>query len=370
MAKKFKKHKYIFLRALFKALHALDAGKRKIPGGMNRILLVSTTAIGDTVLSTPAIRAVRKSYPSAYVAVLAHQKRLAVLEGNPYINELIPYRGKYRQVAALIKKLRDNKFDAAIVLHGNDPDIVPILYLAGIPVRAGWGESRFSFLLTHTYARPAEPAHLIRNRLNTAKTIGIADDGEKMDFFLSAKDTDGIETYLQSKGAAGKKIIGIHPFGSHASKQWPHIAGLLEQAADCYPSCAFFVVGGCKEKPFAGKVRRKLGDRKNVFFAIGDLTLRQSAALIERCACFITTDSGPMQMSLALDVPTIVLAGPTDMLRTGPLDGRGHAIIRKEVACRPCDMKECDDMKCMELISVDDVMRALQKMLNEKPLTS
>lgn len=367
MAKKFKKHKYLFLRTLFKILHMFDSGEKKAfdKNAAERILLVSTTAIGDTLLSTPAIRAVRKSYPKAYIAVLAHEKRKEILDENPYIDELITYRGKYKKSIGLIKKLRAGKFDAGVVLHGNDPDIVPILYLAGIPMRVGWGESRFSFLLTHTYHRPTEPTHLIRIRLNTAKVIGIPDAGDKMDLFLSDKEKNFIAEYLRAKNVAEKKIIGIHPFGSHGSKHWPHLGEFIARAAKAHPDCAFFVVGGDKEKPFAEKVRRGIGaDNKNIFFVPGELTLRQSAALISRCSCFVTTDSGPMQMSLSLDVPTIVLAGPTDMRRTGPLDRDRHIVVQKEVPCRPCDMKECDDMRCMELIGVDDVIAAARKFLN------
>lgn len=366
MSKKFKKHKYLFLRTLFKLLDMFDLAAKKAfdKSSIQRILLVSTTAIGDTLLSTPAVRAVRKSYPEAYIAVLAHEKRKDVLDANPYIDELITYRGKYKNSIGLIKKLRAGKFDAGVVLHGNDPDIVPLLYLAGIPVRVGWGESRFSFLLTHTYYRPTEPAHLIRIRLNTAKAIGISDAGDKMDLFLSDKEKNFIAEYLRAKNVVGKKIIGIHPFGSHGSKQWPHLGEFLKRAAREYPDHAFFVVGGDKEKSFAEELCRNLGDEKNLFFVTGEFTLRQSAALIQRCSCFITTDSGPMQMSLALDVPTIVLAGPTDMRRTGPLDRDRHIVVQKEVPCRPCDMKECDDMRCMASIGVDDVIVAMRTFLN------
>jgi lipopolysaccharide heptosyltransferase II len=370
MSKKFKKHKYIFLRTLFKILRGFDSGKRQVydKNRVHRILLVSTTAIGDTLLSTPAIRAVRKAFPQAFVAVLSHEERKEILEVNPYISELISYPGKYKKAGRLMKRLRSREFDAGIVLHGNDPDIVPLLYLAGIPVRVGWGESRFSFLFTHTCVRPAEPTHLIRIRLNTVKQIGISDDGEAMDLFLSEKERRFADEFLRAKGAAGKKLIGIHPFGSHGSKQWPHIGAFLERAARKYPDHAFFVVGGGKEKLLAEAVRGNLAAQKNVFFAVGECRLRQTAALISRCACFMTTDSGPMQMSLALDVPTVVLAGPTDMRRTGPLAEDRHCIIQKEVACRPCNMKECDDMRCMDLIAVDDAMDALHCMLKRNPV--
>ncbi|HRZ86775.1 MAG TPA: glycosyltransferase family 9 protein [bacterium] len=367
MAKKFKKHRYFVLRLIFRLIKLFDTRITLDvdPGGMGTILVVSTTAIGDTLLSTPAIRAIKKRYPKARIAALVHEKRKEMLINNPYIDEIIPYGGKWKGTVELITTLRERDFDAAVILHANDPDIVPIVYLANIPVRIGWRESRFHFLLSHTSPRSAEPEHLIRRRLRIAAIIGAAPDGETMDLVPTKHEIGLAERFIVERGLAVKKLVGIHPFGSHGSKQWSNLPGFLAAAPSRFPEHVFLVLGGEKEIEAAIEMEKKVGGTpENVIFVAGDFSLRQSAALMTRCDCFVTTDSGPMQMALALGVPVVVLAGPTDMRLTGPIDMEKNRIIQKEVSCRPCAMKECDDGTCMASIGADDVFTVLEEMLS------
>ena len=135
-------------------VHAADSF---VPSQAGRVLLVCTTALGDTLLSTPAIRAVRSACPKACISVLASPAAREVLRFSPRIDELIPHRGKVDlrsllTLPRLVRLLRRQRFDLAIVLHANDPDIAPLTYMSGAPYRMGWRESRLGFLFTDPVA--------------------------------------------------------------------------------------------------------------------------------------------------------------------------------------------------------------------------
>lgn len=370
MAKKFKKHKYILLAALFRVVKLFDF--RRAPGVdpamIERILLVTTTAIGDTLMSTPAIRAVKKTYPRASVFVMVHGRTITLLEGNPYVEELISYPGKFKKFFKMVRGLMGHNFDLAIVLHANDPDIVPMIYLAGIPRRVGWKESRFSFLFTQTYARPDGPEHLIKLRLNTAEAAGAEPDGFGMDLVLNDQDRLFAANYLAQNALGGKTLIGVHPFGSHGSKRWDHFPGFVNSVSKEIPGAKVVVISGKNEAGLLDRYAPEIkGAGRDVFLIKGEFTLRQSSALIERCACFVTTDSGPMHIALALRVPTVVLGGPTDLQRTGPLDCGRNIVIQKEIECKPCDRKVCEDNRCMEMITAQEVLQAVKKAVEGLP---
>ena len=248
MAKKFKKHTYWLLRNVFRIVKHFEGTNSGVlnKDTVKRILLVSTTALGDTLFSTPAIRAVRKNYPASHIAVMVHKRTQEILKDNPYCDELIIYKGKYKGLYFLLKTLRRRKFDLAIILHANDPDIVPLIYISGIPCRVGWAESKFAFLLTHTYTRPKSTMHLIPYRLAIAGSVGVCDDGCSMDMFLSDEDKKDIQRYLEKNNITEKKYIGVHPFASHQSKQYDRFPELLNKALRVLDKAIFFVICGKK----------------------------------------------------------------------------------------------------------------------------
>ena len=126
--------------AAFDRRPAVEVGQVEV----RSICLVNTTALGDTLFSTPAIRAVRRAYPEARIVSLVHRNQRDLLRFNPHLDDIIEYPGKYKGVARLVGRLKAEGFDLVIVLHANDPDVVPLVYFSGARLRAGWAESQMS----------------------------------------------------------------------------------------------------------------------------------------------------------------------------------------------------------------------------------
>jgi len=246
---------------------------------IKRILLVNTTAMGDTLLSTPAIRAVRKEFSEAYIASLVHVKQKDVLKNNPRINELVIYSGKYRGLLRLIRRLRKKKFDLVIVLHANDPDIVPIIYLTGARYRVGWAESKFSFLFTHTFKRPENKIlHTIDQRFGILESIGIVSDSVEMEYFFNEKEIRFSDNFLKRNNISENDIlIGLHPFGSLESKAWPNYIDFIEKISK-EDRFKLVLIGGKKHEREVFENRSKIGNK--IISAVGKTYVGETAAIV------------------------------------------------------------------------------------------
>lgn len=331
---------------------------------VRKILLINTTAIGDTLLTTPAIRAIKKTFPSAHTAALVSRSAGEVLKGSPHIDEFITYPGRLGlkyvlKLPVLVGRLRAG-FDLAVVLDGNDPDIGPLAYLTGAPWRMGWEESRFSFLFTMPVKTHVSGKHIVDTELDCLKALGIEPSGRGLELFLTDDDFRAAEKYawLYEKG---KSFISIHPFGSKKNKWWPeeNVIKFVKLAEK--KGFGSVVFGGEKEAETA----RRIASGSSAISTAGKLTLRGSAALMKKSALVVTTDSGLLHIAQALNIPTVALFGPDDPLITGPVNA-GDIVIRKEAGCVPCRKKTCafPEEDCMGSLKAEDVFEKAMKRLS------
>ena len=182
---------------------------------VKRFLLMTTTAIGDTMFSTPAIRAVKETYPEKEVHVLCHIRHFLLLKENPYIDRLFFYRGKVRGIFSLLKSLKEQNYDMVIILHGNDPESIPLAWATRAPYLIGSGTSRFAFLLSRGITCEDGNRHAIERRLDLVRVIGADTRNKKMDLFLAPDWEERAERILREKFQNGfGPVVGLHPTGS------------------------------------------------------------------------------------------------------------------------------------------------------------
>ncbi|MEW5725417.1 MAG: glycosyltransferase family 9 protein, partial [Thermodesulfobacteriota bacterium] len=202
------------------------------PSAVGTVLLVSTTGLGDTVMATPSFAAARESWPHARINALLHRRWADLLAACPHLDEIIVYPGKFRRVVSLVRRLRRLRPDVAVILHGNDPDIVPLTWLSGAGFIVGRSTSRLAFLMDKTVdlTDPGRPVVEKFLDLIQAAAGPVAPRGEEI--FLSDQSRVWAEEYWREKGLGpGEKLVALNPGGSRQAKRWPdeHWRSLMDR---------------------------------------------------------------------------------------------------------------------------------------------
>ncbi len=339
-----------------------------------KILLARTDRLGDLVLTTTAIKAVREAYPDAHIAIIVRPYGKLLVDGNPYIDEVITYDklGLHRSVGATIRfalRLRKARFDRAVIFHPTNRMHL-ITYIANIPRRVGY-DNKLSFLLTDRIKNTKHKGekHERDYTLDLLKALGISSQEKELFVALDDNARLRIEQILSNHGIAAKDtLVTLHPGASCVSKIWP--SERFAKLAD-----ALIEKNNIKIAVISGKDKRDLFCaesvkgfmQKEAIFLTGGLDLRELAALLKRSVLFISNDSGPVHVATAVGTPVLDIFGRNQpglsSLRWGPL-GKKDVVIHKDVGCEGiCLAHNCKrGFACLRAISVEDVYTAIQSM--------
>lgn len=353
---------------VMKLLKALDQRSTDIkylePDKIKNILIVSSTAIGDTLLSTPAIKAVRTHYPNATIIVHFNKTNMELFENNPHIDGIIPYYGGYKKFLKTIKEFRRYNFDIVLILHGNEPQATPMAYLSGARFIVKLpNTSEYNFLLSNKkpLVKWEDMAHGIDQRLKVAELIGCNSKDTRMVLPIMQEDEDAVSLFLKKEGVKpNEPLIGFQVGASTISRMWfaDRFIELGKRLISAYPLLKIIITGSPAEKQYCDEIARGIRDR--VVVSAGSLPLRQVSALVKQFKVLLTGDTGIMHIAIAVGTPVIALYAVADYQRTGPYyDLEKHRIIQKWKTCDPCLSKKCNYQKCMENISVDEVFKAV-----------
>ncbi len=353
-------------------LKAFDRRKTHIrglrPEAIRNILVVSSTAIGDTLLSTPAIRAVRKSYPKAHIIAFFNAASAEMFENNPNIDGVVRYHGGYRGFFKTVRELRGYAFGLALILHGNEPQATPMCYLSGAQFIVKLpNTSPFAFLLSNR-DNPVDwkgLGHGVEVRLKTAMLAGCKADGLKMELFTARNDEAAANGFLSEAGVEeGDILVGFQPGASTLSRQWfpERFIELGKRLMKDSSRVKIILTGSPAERRVCEEIAEGIGGHEIV--AAGRLPLKQVPPLIKRFNAFVTGDTGPMHIAFAVGTPVVALFAVSDPMMSGPLcDAHRHRVIKKPRTCDPCVSKKCAYQKCMEAITVDEVYMAVKDVM-------
>jgi len=343
------------------------------PDKVKSILVVSSTAIGDTLLSTPAIRAIRERYPDTKIVAHFNIKNMELFENNPHIDGIIPYYGGYKRFFKTVREFRRNRFDVALILHGNEPQATPMAYLSGADFIVKLpNTSKYGFLLSNTTSHlqlpTSEFVHGIEQRLKVAALIGCSNKDKRMVLPVDRDDEDAVSGFLKSEGIKDDDmLIGFQVGASTVSRMWfaERFVELGKRLITAYPTTKIVITGSSGEKKYCEQIDREIGGR--VIVSAGKLPLRQISALVKRFKVLVTGDTGIMHVAIAVGTSVVALYAVADYRITGPYyDMEKHRVIQKWKTCDPCVSKKCEYQKCMENISVDEVFKAVTDIIGMK----
>ncbi|GAB5046709.1 glycosyltransferase family 9 protein [Thermodesulfovibrio sp. TK110] len=340
------------------------------PDEVKNILVVSSTAIGDTLMSTPAIRAVRQRYPHAKIIAHFNVKNMELFENNPHIDGIIPYYGGWKKFFKTIKEFRKHNFDVALILHGNEPQATPMAYLSGarfivkVPM-----PKRFGFLVSNKSNGFENPwnHHGIDVRLKAASFIGCNNTNREMVLKVEEQDRARLLDLLKNFNIdLNKKLVGFQVGAANKFKIWPaeKFIELGKRLIEYDENIFIIVLGSKNEKTLCDYVQNKI--KHGVISLAGILSLKELRALIEKLQLLVTNDTGAMHIAVALKKKTLSLFCPTNFWGVGPVqDNHLHKIIVKDKPCNFCLTKKCKTPFCMDLIEVDEVFEAIKGILYE-----
>ena len=331
------------------------------------------TWVGDVVMATPALRAIRRRFADAHVALLVRGNAAPVLADGPWADRIITLtRSKKRSPWSALgdtwanaRVLRRGRFDWAILLTNSFRSAVTVR-LAGIRRRIGYDRDRRGFLLTDRAAVPREgdryamvPAVHYHNAL--VRALGCDDPGDRLELVVNAADRRAVGERLARAGLDDRHpLVVVNPGASFGpSKLWlvERWAMVADRLATDHGAAVVITCG-----PGEQELARRVGDmmcQPRVVFDSPMLTLGQLKAMIERCDLLLNNDTGPRHFAKALSRPVVTVFGST---HPGWTD-TAYALERKvriDVDCGPCHEKKCPPghHKCMTGVSVDMVYHA------------
>ena len=339
--------------------------------GSKRILVIKLSALGDLILSVPALKAIRKKYPSPHRITLLTGKAIApVLSNCPYVDEVMVYDFKESdkgifKLFRLGKELRRKNFDTAIDLQNNRKShILCALSLASL--RCGYQNKKFSFLLNRKVKEDKFILGPLEHQFRILNLLDIELKDKNIELWPSKEDERYIDDFLNSEWLSGSQIlVGAHLSSSQKwlTKRWPleYIAQMSEELALRDIRVA---LTGERIPQKELRVFNQLTKKSKPIIACGKTTINQLACLIKRCNVFISGDTAPLHIASGVGTPVIALFGPTDPRRHVSSE-KDVLILKKGLECQPCYKPKCISIECMKQITVDEVKEAVLKLLNE-----
>ncbi|UCE17397.1 MAG: glycosyltransferase family 9 protein [Gemmatimonadota bacterium] len=332
-----------------------------------KITVVRLSSLGDTVLITPILRALKNRFPDAHISVLVKKEYTPVFFESPHVDELIALdvQGPHRGVGGLLrltKELRAHESDLFLDLHRN---LRSRWITVGIKAKRkmAYNKRHWSrWALVHAKWLPMETRHTVDLYFDALRPLGIESRQRVPEIFLKDEEIFAAKKVLANAGIVeGREIIGIHVGARSEVKRWHPVR--FAHIADAFQEQGWQTVlfAGEADRQFLKEVCAAMHAKPPVFI---QPSLRRLMALIDRCSVFVCHDSGPMHLAVARKVPVVALFGPTHpKLGFWPL-GEGDIGLTANVECSPCSLhgtRPCRKKlkECMEYISEDRVCEAV-----------
>ena len=356
-----------------------------------KILVVQPNWVGDAVMATPALRALRELYPDAQISYLMRRYVKPIYAGMPWADQLITYRtGRTRAKAGkgtfdLAARLRSGHFDMAILLP-NSFRTALICKMAAIDRVVGYDREGRSFLLTDRLLVAKEkgkfvPTPLIKTYLGMAHYLGSGARDLSLKLFITDSERRlarqvlnrcGLDAEIDRPGGGGgRPLILLNPGAQYgAAKCWlpEHFARLGDRLTEEL-GAQVLLSSAPKERRIVETVLQQM-KHPAIDLAIHGLTLGALKEIVRRCDLMITNDTGPRHIAAALNVPVVTIFGPTHPQWTEIYYAKERQVAVK-VFCGPCQKKRCPlDHRCMTRISpamvFDAAMSLLPKGVDDK----
>lgn len=330
------------------------------------VLVVRFSSIGDILLTTPLLRAIRTKWPGARLTVLTKRQYVQLVSDNPNVTEVfgIAPQDTMRGIARLIRRVQ---YTHILDLQGG-LRTAPLRLLAKGPW-SGYSHRRIAreLLIRFKYNRYEEHVPVPLRYFEAAADLELTPDDGPPEFFLNPSAEERAGAWLARAGVGTRRpFVAIAPGAAHATKRWPvdHWIKLARQII--HTGADIVALGGPEDSATGAEIAGRAGP--SVASAAGDLSLQETGAVLKRAAALISGDTGVMHMATGVGTPVVALFGPT-VRQFGFFPYNAHAsVVERDLACRPCSAHGSDACPlehhlCMREIHPDMVFNTLTRTL-------
>ena len=342
---------------------------------VERVLVVRLRSIGDTVLSTPSLFALKRFLPHAAVDILLEDWVAPVLDGFAHVDNIITLERKSASARARVaRRLRANRYDVVYNLHGGTTATL-LARATGAKHRVGYQTYQYARL--HSHLSPSSSSlwgqnktHSVEQQLALLGWTGVpVSDRPPTQLAVTAAAAATIASRLQAAGLTNTSFAVIHPAAAFATKQWAaeKFARVAEELAG--QGLGIVAITAPDEAQIVDDLRRNTAAP---VAALTDLSLPEITALLARARLFVGNDSGIAHIAAAVETPTVVIFGSSNIAHWQPwTSGAARAaaeVVYEEMECQPCHGYFCekfDEPECIKRVPVERVVAAVARVLRE-----
>ena len=324
------------------------------------ILVIKLRYLGDVLLATPTLHALKAAYPMARLTALVNRGTEEILIGNPDVDHILSLeRGTIVEQCRFVADVRHRRFDMVVDLTDGDRAAL-LTRISGAPIRIGFNaEQRWTGRCYTTVVHGEAGAHRIERDLAALTPLKIPATDRIPRLWLTNEDEARADALLAKVAVrSDQPLVVIQPGARYWFKAWPteRFAELADRLTERF-GCQVAVGGSYQEVELTKLVMKQA---KSPLITIAGLSpIRTLAALLKRAVLFVGNDSGAMHIATAVGTPVVALFGPSNPAEWGPRGGPAE-VIYKGLDCRVCFHPTCQrgEQNCMKLITVDEVMHA------------
>jgi len=336
---------------------------------VHRILVIKLRAIGDVVLETAVLPNLRSAFPRARIVFLTGPPAAEVVIGNPCIDAVMiaPRSGGWKKDWAFLRLLRAQGFDLVFDLFGN-PRSALMTLVSGARYRIGYAFRGRKYAYNLRVPPRGHLVHEVEFNLDSLRAIGVPILERRIHFPLDESSRQFAAAFFWEQKLQDALVVAVNASGGWITKRWPlgNFAKLADRLVRDY-GAKVLLSWGPGEREDIEQLRSLMIEEAVV---IPPTSLKQLAAILERCDLVVSNDSGPMHIAAAVGTPVVGIYGPTNPWLQGPV-GEGHHIVRKEsLACLICNRVQCpySHLACMNTLTVEEVFAAVGQCIDRNRL--
>jgi len=343
------------------------------------VLVILIAGIGDLIMASKALRALRRGYPDRCLHLLTSKEASVLAQNYTYLDHVWTFpvrqlrksRVPMQDIFGLIQALRKIDFELALNLYRVKSwqgalRMGLLMTSLRTQVRVGHQAMGFGFFLSKKASKGTfENRHFTDAMMDLAKLAGGVPDEKGIEVFWDKSVEEKWATLFPKVGQEKQPLsIGINPGADRPQKRWnpENHASVADRLVELR-GASIVLFGGPGEEHLALRIEKAM--KQPVTNLAGKLSLNELAYVISRLDLFVTNDSGPMHIAAGLKTPVVALFGPEDPVHTRPYTSPDlYRIVQKELDCRPCTNKRCDRPVCMESLKPEDVLQACLELLD------